>query len=233
MPDEKNESTVKHPMTNQIQFFKRTIYPAVHKHKFAWPFHTPVDPVKLQLPDYFDVIKQPMDLSLIKKKMETMQYKSAKEIIADFDLMFNNCYTYNRPTEDVTIMAKRVQEFLHNKVKSMPPVETVIEPKQKKPKKVVPPVLPALPAVHPAAPPVTQGIPPRLVDVEPNKSRSDCFNLLLVHRVRQILQPLHLRLLLQHCRQRLVCHNYTLHQVRLLLPNDLCDKIRSEDRNLN
>lgn len=160
MPDEKNESTVKHPMTNQIQFFKRTIYPAVHKHKFAWPFHTPVDPVKLQLPDYFDVIKQPMDLSLIKKKIETMQYKSAKEIIADFDLMFNNCYTYNRPTEDVTIMAKRVQEFLHNKVKSMPPVETVIEPKQKKPKKVVPPVLPALPAVHPAAPPVTQGIPP-------------------------------------------------------------------------
>ena len=112
MPDEKNESTVKHPMTNQIQFFKRTIYPAVHKHKFAWPFHTPVDPVKLQLPDYFDVIKQPMDLSLIKKKMETMQYKSAKEIIADFDLMFNNCYTYNRPTKKLYLWDNMFLELI-------------------------------------------------------------------------------------------------------------------------
>ena len=46
--------------------------------------------------------------------------------------MFQNCYTYNRPTEDVTIMAKRVQEFLHTKSKNMPPVETVPEPKAKK-----------------------------------------------------------------------------------------------------
>ena len=48
--------------------------------------------------------------------------------------MFQNCYTYNRPTEDVTIMAKRVQEFLHSKSKAMPPVETVIEPKKRVPK---------------------------------------------------------------------------------------------------
>ena len=121
---------VKHPMTNQIQFFKRSIFPAVFKHKFAWPFHKPVDPVALGLPDYFDVIKEPMDMSLIKSKMDTGQYKSAKEILADFDLMFTNCYTYNRPTEDVTIMAKRVQEFLHTKSKQMPVVETVLEKKK-------------------------------------------------------------------------------------------------------
>ena len=57
-----------------------------------------------------------MDLTTIKKKLDGQQYKSAKECIADFDLMFQNCYTYNRPTEDVTIMAKKVQEFLHQKV---------------------------------------------------------------------------------------------------------------------
>ena len=59
-----------------------------------------------------------MDLTTIKKKLDGQQYKSAKECIADFDLMFQNCYTYNRPTEDVTIMAKKVQEFLHQKVNS-------------------------------------------------------------------------------------------------------------------
>ena len=72
MPDGK-DAPVKHPMTNQIQYFKKTIFPAVFKHKFAWPFHTPVDPVRLGLPDYFDVIKEPMDMSLIKKKLDNFQ----------------------------------------------------------------------------------------------------------------------------------------------------------------
>lgn len=93
-----------------------TIWFQVWRHKYAWPFHTPVDPEKLGLPDYYDIIKTPMDLTTIKKKLDGQQYKSAKECIADFDLMFQNCYTYNRPTEDVTIMAKKVQEFLHQKV---------------------------------------------------------------------------------------------------------------------
>ena len=72
MPNDtgKNGGVVKYPITNQIQYFKRTIYPAVHKHKFAWPFHKPVDPVALGLPDYFDVIKEPMDMSKIKQKLE-------------------------------------------------------------------------------------------------------------------------------------------------------------------
>lgn len=149
MPDGK-DAPVKHPMTNQIQYFKKTIFPAVFKHKFAWPFHTPVDPVRLGLPDYFDVIKEPMDMSLIKKKLDNFQYKSSKEIFRDFELMFQNCYTYNRPTEDVTIMAKRVQEFLHTKSKNMPPVETVPEPKAKKAPKT-PKAEPILPGPTPAA----------------------------------------------------------------------------------
>jgi hypothetical protein len=99
----------------------------VWRHKYAWPFHTPVDPVKLMLPDYFEIIKCPMDMTLIKKRLDGLNYKTAKTCIQDFDTMFQNCYTYNRPTEDVTIMAKKVQEFLHNKLKNMPPVEVILE----------------------------------------------------------------------------------------------------------
>ena len=89
-------------------------------------------------------------------KIINFQYKSAKEVLSDFDLMFNNCYTYNRPTEDVTIMAKRVQEFLHTKVKGMPVVETVIEKKKPQPK----PKAETMPKTEPNMPP-SSSVPPR------------------------------------------------------------------------
>jgi hypothetical protein len=33
---------------------------------YAWPFLQPVDPTALNLHDYYDIIKKPMDLSTIK-----------------------------------------------------------------------------------------------------------------------------------------------------------------------
>jgi len=51
------------------------------------------------LQDYYRIIKRPMDLSTIKKKLDTQQYSCAKECIDDFNLMFNNCYTYNGEKE--------------------------------------------------------------------------------------------------------------------------------------
>ena len=55
-----------------------------------------IKPKSLFVQDYFEIIKNPMDLSLIKKKLESMQYKSAKECLQDFNLMFSNCYIYNK-----------------------------------------------------------------------------------------------------------------------------------------
>ncbi len=40
-----------------------------------------------------------MDMGTIKKRIENTFYSNAKECIEDFDLMFNNCYTYNREGE--------------------------------------------------------------------------------------------------------------------------------------
>lgn len=39
-------------------------------------YQKPVDPVALALPDYYEVVKKPMDLSTIKKKFDTYQYNS-------------------------------------------------------------------------------------------------------------------------------------------------------------
>lgn len=37
----------------------------VMNHQYAWPFNQPVDPIALGIPNYFDVIKEPMDLGTI------------------------------------------------------------------------------------------------------------------------------------------------------------------------
>ena len=61
-------------LTNQLDYIKRNVLPNIRKHKHAWPFQKPVDPVNLGLPDYFDVVKRPMDLSTIKKKIDRNEY---------------------------------------------------------------------------------------------------------------------------------------------------------------
>ena len=40
----------------------------LQNHQHGWVFNNPVDPIELGLPDYFDVIKKPMDLGTIVQK---------------------------------------------------------------------------------------------------------------------------------------------------------------------
>ena len=65
------------------------------------PFRQPVDPTALQIPDYFEIIKKPMDLSSIKKKLDTGQYIDPWQYVDDVWLMFDNAWLYNRKTSRV------------------------------------------------------------------------------------------------------------------------------------
>lgn len=78
----------------QFKWFSKTIQ-AFKKKKEAPLFLVPVDPVALRIPNYFDVIKQPMDVSTIEKKLNSLQYTLADEGVADFNLMLQNCFTFN------------------------------------------------------------------------------------------------------------------------------------------
>jgi bromodomain-containing factor 1 len=47
--------------------------------EFNWPFLAPVDPVALGIPTYFTIIKRPMDLSTMKKKLDANDYFSSAD----------------------------------------------------------------------------------------------------------------------------------------------------------
>ncbi|CAK1548329.1 unnamed protein product [Leptosia nina] len=114
-------------ITNQLQFLQKNVIKAVWKHKFAWPFHQPVDAKKLNLPDYHKIIKKPMDLGTIKKRLESNYYYSAQECIQDFNTMFTNCYVYNKPGEDVVVMAQTLEKLFLNRIAQMDKEEKEIE----------------------------------------------------------------------------------------------------------
>ncbi|RZF36903.1 hypothetical protein LSTR_LSTR004591 [Laodelphax striatellus] len=56
-------------------------------------FIEPVD--QTEVPDYGDIVKHPMDLSTMTKKLDDYCYSSLEELEADFKLMIQNCLDYN------------------------------------------------------------------------------------------------------------------------------------------
>ena len=63
----------------------------------SYPFMVPVDPVALNIPTYFQVVKKPMDFSKIRENLSQGQYENAKEFEADVRQVFKNCYLFNPP----------------------------------------------------------------------------------------------------------------------------------------
>ena len=97
---------------------------AVWKHQFGWPFQTPVDAVKLNIPDYHKIIKHPMDFGTIKKRLDHDYYYSAKTCIKDFNTVFTNCYVYNKAGEDIVVMAQTLEKLFLTKIAAMPKEES-------------------------------------------------------------------------------------------------------------
>jgi hypothetical protein len=124
----------KNRMTEQLKFCLSIIKDLFHKKNlsFVWPFAKPVDVENLNLPDYYQIIKKPMDLGtvkvrlkakkiqlsfifILKKKLENREYATPDEFAADVRLIFSNCYLYNGPNTDVVAMCKKVEVKLQEK----------------------------------------------------------------------------------------------------------------------
>lgn len=65
------------------------------------PFRYPVDPQALGIPDYFEIVKKPMDLGTIRSNILNGKYSDPWEYVDDVWLMFDNAWLYNRKTSRV------------------------------------------------------------------------------------------------------------------------------------
>ncbi|KAL5269753.1 hypothetical protein ACHWQZ_G003278 [Mnemiopsis leidyi] len=106
--------------TNRLQFLLQKIIKPLWRNRYCWPFQKPVDPVALNIPDYLTIIKKPMDFGTIKKMIETCAYNDAEEALQDCQQVFDNCFLYNKPQDDIYFMAKQLEAVYQEKLKDFP-----------------------------------------------------------------------------------------------------------------
>lgn len=61
-------------------------------------FNTPVD--LEELPDYTEVVAQPMDFGTVMTKLRRRRYRTAQDLLQDVRLVFDNAYLYNSGNEE-------------------------------------------------------------------------------------------------------------------------------------
>ncbi|XP_013199879.1 transcription initiation factor TFIID subunit 1 isoform X2 [Amyelois transitella] len=72
----------------------------------AWPFLKPVN--KKQVKDYYNVIKKPIDMETMGKKIQAHKYHSRDEFLRDIQLLVDNCRAYNGPNSQFTRQAEEI-----------------------------------------------------------------------------------------------------------------------------
>lgn len=77
-------------------------------------FKHPVDPVASGMPNYFAVVKRPMDLMTIRSRMEKNEYPSSAEFLADVRQIFQNCYEYWTNEDTVFKDCERFEKYFND-----------------------------------------------------------------------------------------------------------------------
>ncbi|KAL9052132.1 MAG: hypothetical protein Q9162_005593 [Coniocarpon cinnabarinum] len=103
------------------------------KGKHASLFSKPVDPVALNLPTYYDLIKEPMDLSTMETKLKNRDYPSVVDYVADFDTMVNNAIRFNGQAHPVAQSGMMIRSQLEAQLRKLPkPGDPAPEPSKPK-----------------------------------------------------------------------------------------------------
>ncbi|KAI8597334.1 hypothetical protein EDD21DRAFT_327148, partial [Dissophora ornata] len=73
----------------------RKVWRKMFNHRSSAHFRMPVDPVAENIPNYFLIVKRPMDLSTIKGNLDNGKYANLQGYEEDVRLMLSNCFKFN------------------------------------------------------------------------------------------------------------------------------------------
>nr|XP_028603100.1 transcription intermediary factor 1-alpha isoform X1 [Podarcis muralis] len=89
-------------------------------HEMSLAFQDPVPPT---VPDYYKIIKKPMDLSTIKNRLQLHHplYTKPEDVVADFRLIFQNCAEFNEPDSEVADAGMKLEAYFEELLKNLFP----------------------------------------------------------------------------------------------------------------
>lgn len=74
----------------------KTIWQSLQDNNDSTEFRNPVHWEEMGLIDYPQLVKHPMDLSTINRKLREDKYRTVEEVLDDIQLIWDNCKSYNQ-----------------------------------------------------------------------------------------------------------------------------------------
>ncbi|XP_069772864.1 bromodomain adjacent to zinc finger domain protein 1A isoform X2 [Narcine bancroftii] len=109
-------SSSRHSGMHELSLCEQLIVDLVRQED-SWPFLKLVN--KAQVTDYYDIIKKPVALNIIREKLNRCEYNFASDFIDDVELMFTNCFEYNPRNTSEAKAGMKLQAFFHNRVEKL------------------------------------------------------------------------------------------------------------------
>ncbi|XP_037903201.1 bromodomain adjacent to zinc finger domain protein 2B isoform X3 [Hermetia illucens] len=108
LKQEKKEKHATKKLMKELAICK-TILNEMELHEDSWPFLLPVN--TKQFPTYKKIIKTPMDLSTIRKRIQDLTYKSREDFCVDVRQIFDNCEMFNEDDSPVGKAGHGMRKF--------------------------------------------------------------------------------------------------------------------------
>ena len=117
------EDMAAHVVGLRLEYVQRLMRPLlqrfIHHPRNNAVFNSPVDVVALNIPDYLTHVKEPMDLSCVKSRLQSGGYESLKQCARDISLVFRNAMDYNADDNPIHLAAKSLNEDLEADLRAM------------------------------------------------------------------------------------------------------------------
>ncbi|KAF8757211.1 Acetyltransferase (GNAT) domain [Rhizoctonia solani] len=116
-PHRTHSNSIRLPARGPHHSTMEAVLKEMRAHPAAWPFQKPVNTDEVK--DYLDVVKKPMDLSMMDFKLENNSYALIEDFIEDAKLMLDNCKLYNPESTVYHKTAIRMEKALQDILKSV------------------------------------------------------------------------------------------------------------------
>ncbi|CAF3539240.1 unnamed protein product [Rotaria sp. Silwood1] len=113
----KKQEFLNKSINNEMQKDLLNLTDQLLAHKMAWPFQKPVD-IK-DVPNYYTIIKDPMDLTTLKTKVMNSKLKTVCDYIRDVNKIFNNCRQFNSINSTFSQCANVVDNYFRQLLENL------------------------------------------------------------------------------------------------------------------